>query len=159
MLTVSESDKFDWKNIPLTDCMEGNAMDTAFTFKLFNKFYEEMGEMGVLQLYETVLSNVIPRFATIEYNGMRVDMERVKHLEDSVGGAVMDLEDDLYGSSFVNKGDNITSYLDQRAILYTRDGGLELYPHEYTDTGEPSTSKVTLQELLDAIDEELERRL
>ena len=43
-------------------------------------------------------------------------------------------------------------------ILYTREGGMELYPPDRTPKGAPSVSAPTLKLLLEHIDEELERR-
>ena len=47
MLTVNDKN-FDWANIPLGDCLHGNAMDTHFTLRLFHALEELLTRRRVL---------------------------------------------------------------------------------------------------------------
>ena len=42
MLTIDNPSKFDWANMDLGECMEGNAMDTYFTLKLFDLIVDRL---------------------------------------------------------------------------------------------------------------------
>ena len=42
MLTIDNPSKFDWANMDLGECMEGNAMDTHFTLKLFDLIVDRL---------------------------------------------------------------------------------------------------------------------
>ena len=42
MLTIDNPSKFDWANMDLGECMEGNAMDTCFTLKLFDLIVDRL---------------------------------------------------------------------------------------------------------------------
>ena len=68
----------------------------------------------------------------------------------------MDREDGLYTCKGVTTKDNVSSNADLCEILYTREGGMELYPPDRTPKGAPSVSAPTLKLLLEHIDEELD---
>jgi hypothetical protein len=43
MLTINNPKTFDWENMPLSDCLEGNAADAYFTLKIFDLIYQTTG--------------------------------------------------------------------------------------------------------------------
>ena len=70
----------------------------------------------------------------------------------------MEEEDLLYECKGITKEDNLSSNVTLIEILYTREGGMELYPPDKTGKGKPSVSAPTLKLLLEHIEEELESR-
>jgi len=158
MLTIDNPKKFDWANMDLSDCCEGNAMDTYFTLKLFDLIMEKLGEEPVMKLIENIVMPSLETFAEMEYNGLDVDLDTLGCVGNQLRSTNMDEEDFLYSCRGVIKTDNLSSNNDLIEILYTRDGGVGLYPPDKTAKGKPSVSAPTLKLLLQHIDEELERR-
>ena len=144
--------------MPLSDCCEGNALDSYFTLKLFDLIYEKLGEGSMLKLIEEVVMPSLEVFAEMEYEGMDVDTEVLQKVGKELGTKNMDEEDLLYECKGVQKTDNISSNNDLIEILYTRDGALGLYPPDKTAKGNPSVSAPTLKLLLEHIEEELKKR-
>jgi DNA polymerase I-like protein with 3'-5' exonuclease and polymerase domains len=160
MLTISNPNKFDWASMPLSDCAEGNALDSYFTLKLFNLLFEELStnNSAILPLVEKILMPSLENFSSMEYDGLDVDIDALKNVGKQISSINMDQEDQLYKHKALQKTDNLSSTKDLREILYTREGGLELYPPDNTPKGEPSTNAATIKMLLDHINEELESR-
>ena len=158
MLTITNPNTFDWSSMSLSDCAEGNAMDTYFTLKLFDLICEKLEGSPMLRLIEEVIMPSLEVFSEMEYEGLNVDLPTL----DSVGRALsaknMDEEDALYSCEAVHKTDNLSSNNHLIEILYTREGGMELYPPDKTGTGKPSVSAPTLKLLLEQIEQELSKR-
>jgi len=112
----------------------------------------------MMKLIEQVIMPSLEVFSEMEYEGLNVDPATL----DSVGRALssknMDEEDALYDCKGVEKTDNLSSNNNLIEILYTREGGMELYPPDKTGTGKPSVSAPTLKLLLEQIEEELSKR-
>ena len=157
MLTVT-SKNFDWENIPLADCLFGNAMDTNFTLKIFHLLEEKLKEQGCWDVMEKLLSPTLPSFADMEFGGLDVDPNVLDEVGRSLDMQQMMAEDDLLMHEKVFKGANLNATVDLRKILYLDEGGLCLYPPKRTGKGEPSTDKASLDMLLDYLNEELEER-
>jgi len=158
MLTVNNPKKYDWKNMPLSDCCEGNALDSYFTLKLFDLIYEKLEEGSMLKLIEQITMPSLEIFAEMEYEGLDVDTEVLQKVGKELGAKNMDEEDLLYECRGVQKTDNVSSNNDLIEILYTRDGALGLFPPDKTAKGNPSVSAPTLKLLLEHIEEELKKR-
>jgi len=158
MLTIDNPNKFDWKNMPLSDCCEGNALDAYFTLKLFNLIYEKIDEGSMKNLIENVVMPSLEVFAEMEYNGIGVDPEVLKVVGKQLNTKNMDEEDFLFTCKGVKKNDNLASNKDLIDILYTRETGMGLYPPDKTAKGSPSVSAPTLKLLLEQIEEELQSR-
>ena len=158
MLTIENPNKFDWANISLSDCCEGNAMDAYFTLKLFNLIMEKFEGQPVMKLIENVVMPSLETFAEMEYNGLDVDLSTLESVGKQLRSTNMDEEDFLYTCKSVTKTDNLSSNNDLIEILYTREDGMELYPPDKTAKGKPSVSAPTLKLLLEHIDTELESR-
>jgi len=158
MLTVGDNKKFDWANIPLRDCLLGNAMDTHFTLKLFHLLEEKLIEQGCWNVMEKLLSPVLPVFSKMEYDGLYVATEELDIVGKSLDKQQMVAEDDLLTHKSVFKGANVQSTADLRKILFTDEEGFALYPPKKTAKGVPSTDKATLDELLEFINDELAER-
>ena len=158
MLTIDNPSKFDWANMSLSDCCEGNAMDTYFTLKLFDLIMEKLEGQPVMNLIENVVMPSLETFAEIEYNGLDVDLDALDSVGKQLRATNMDEEDFLYTCKSVTKTDNLSSNNDLIEILYTREDGMGLYPPDKTAKGKPSVSAPTLKLLLEHIDAELESR-
>ena len=158
MLTIDNPSKFDWANMSLSDCCEGNAMDTYFTLKLFDLIMEKLEGQPVMNLIENVVMPSLETFAEMEYNGLDVDLDALDSVGKQLRATNMDEEDFLYTCKSVTKTDNLSSNNDLIEILYTREDGMGLYPPDKTAKGKPSVSAPTLKLLLEHIDAELESR-
>jgi len=158
MLTIQNPKKFDWKNMPLSDCCEGNAMDSYFTLKLFNLICEKMEGGSMFKLIKEIMMPSLEIFSEMEYNGMDIDTDVLDSVGKQLRSKNMDEEDDLYTCKGVVKTDNLSSNNDLIEILYTREEGMGLYPPDKTEKGSPSVSAPTLKLLLEHIEEELQAR-
>ena len=157
MLTVENNKKFDWANIPLSACIEGNALDSHFTLKLFHLLKEKITGNRKL-LVEKVICPAAARIAEIEYQGCDVSRKELDSLEKSLKNIMNEIEDNIYSKKYVKKTDNLNSPADVSDILYLREEGLTLYPPDKTEKGQPSADAATLKLLLDQINKELQNR-
>ena len=158
MLTIDNPKRFDWANMPLSDCCEGNAMDSYFTLKLFDLICKKMEGEPMFKLIEQIVMPSLETFADMEYNGLDVDTKVLASVGRELGTKNMNEEDFLYSCKGVVKTDNLSSNNNLIEILYTREVGLGLYPPDKTSKGKPSVSAPTLKLLLEQINEELQRR-
>jgi DNA polymerase I len=158
MLTITNPKTFDWENMPLADCCEGNAMDTHFTYKLYELLEEKLREEKVWKFLENVVMPSMEIFAVMEYTGIHVDRSRLGDVGHFLMKRNMDLEEELRSADCVNDTDNLSSNNDLQKIFYTEEGGLELYPPDRTAKGAPSCSADTFKIIQEQISEELERR-
>ena len=97
-------------------------------------------------------------FAEMEYEGLNVDLDVLDSVGKQLNTKNMNEEDFLYTCKSVLKTDNLSSNNDLIEILYTREGGMGLYPPDKTSKGKPSVSAPTLKLLLEHIDQELSSR-
>jgi len=158
MLTIDNPKNFDWANMALSDCCEGNAMDSYFTLKLFDLVEEKLDDIGVLPFVDKILSKSLETFAEMEYEGLLVSKDRLATLGKQLKELTLNQEDSLYFFEQVNKTDNVASNNDLIDIFYLREGGFEFYPPDKTAKGSPSVSAPTLKILLEQINEELAKR-
>jgi len=158
MLTIDNPKKFDWANMALSDCCEGNAMDSYFTLKLFYLVEEKLEALGVLSFVEKVLPPALETFADMEYDGLLVSESKLAALGRNLNELTLNQEDSLYLFDPVLKTDNLSSNNDLIDILYLREGGFEFYPPDKTAKGSPSVSAPTLKILLEQINKELSKR-
>lgn len=157
MLTVKNPKTFDWANMDLSDCCEGNAADTYFTLKLYNLIQDKLENLGMNKIINSLIMPSLDTFSQMEYEGMQVSEEKLKTVGRQLRASNIDEEDRLYMHDEVKVTDNLSSNNDLIEILYTR-GRLELYPPDRTPKGTPSVSAPTLKLLLDQIEEELSNR-
>jgi len=144
--------------MPLSDCCEGNALDSYFTLKLFNLIIEKMQGNSVVKLLEKVIVPSLEIFAEMEYLGLPVDSSVLDKVGRELNNKNIEEEDFLYDCKGVTKSDNIASNNDLIEIIYTREDALELYPPDKTKKGSPSVSAPTLKIILEQINEELKKR-
>ena len=158
MLTIKNPKTFDWANMALSDCCEGNAADSYFTLKLFNLIEEKLEELGMSRLLKNLIMPSLSTFSEMEYEGMRVSEEKLESVGRQLRVANIEEEDNLYSFEQVQTSDNLSSNNDLIEVLYTREGAFEMYPPDRTAKGTPSVSAPTLKLLLEHIEEELKRR-
>ena len=158
MLTIKNPKTFDWANMALSDCCEGNAADSYFTLKLFNLIEEKLIELGMEKLLSQLIMPSLSTFSEMEYEGMQVSEKKLKVVARQLTQANIEEEDKLYEFDKVQTTDNLSSNNDLIEILYTREGAFELYPPDRTNKGSPSVSAPTLKLLLDHIETELTKR-
>jgi DNA polymerase I-like protein with 3'-5' exonuclease and polymerase domains len=158
MLTIKNPKTFDWANMALSDCCEGNAADSYFTLKLFNLIEKKLVELGMGPLLAKLIMPSLSTFSEMEYEGMRVSEEKLESVGRQLRVANIDEEDNLYGFAEVETSDNLSSNNDLIEILYTREDSFGLYPPDRTAKGTPSVSAPTLKLLLEHIEEELKKR-
>lgn len=171
MLTVTEN-KFDWENIPLTDCVKGNALDAYITEKIFHILEYKLKDNGTYKLYEKLLSPLIDKFVQMEYEGMLISKDALEKVEKEIKVKIEAVEDNIYVLGCVKKTDNIDSTKDLKSILFglihthetksLRDtektlfedkSRLNLYPPKITDKDNFSTDAEALDILLEFITE------
>jgi DNA polymerase I-like protein with 3'-5' exonuclease and polymerase domains len=158
MLTIKNPKTFDWANMALSDCCEGNAADSYFTLKLFNLIEAKLTELGMSRLLCKLIMPSLSTFSEMEYEGMRVSEEKLESVGRQLRVANIEEEDNLYSFDQVETSDNLSSNNDLIEVLYTREGAFEMYPPDRTAKGTPSVSAPTLKLLLEHIEEELKRR-
>ncbi len=158
MLTIDNPKNFDWANMSLSDCCDGNAMDSYFTLKLFDLVEEKLGDLDVLPFVTKVLPDALGAFAEMEHEGLHVSEERLSSLAKELKELTLNREDSLYHFDQINKTDNLSSNNDLIDIFYLREGSFEFYPPDKTAKGSPSVSAPTLKVLLEQINEELAKR-
>lgn len=159
MLGIVDPHKFDWENIPLDKCANGNYADAHFTLQLFHIFKQNLEEKKMDKVFFNIICPALNEFADIEYNGIDVSRDKLKEVGRQLNNSNIEFEDFLYTCKGVQKTDNLASNNNLIEVLYTREGGLELYPPDKTAKGSPSVSAPTLELLLDYINQELESRV
>jgi len=164
MLNIENPNSFDWKGISLSDCCEGNAMDTYFTLKLFLKFESILGETDRWKLYSNLLSPISDTFLDMEYAGQEINPDTVKEIGLQIYLDRMEQEDILREMKEVRNEYNLYSNKDQARVLFLEEDGFGLYPPKFTNGEDkegaptPSTDRECLDLILEQIEEELEGR-
>lgn len=158
MLTVG-SKKFDWANISLKDCVDGNAMDTIATLHLYNilQAYLEDTNPDALKVIEHIYNPAIEVVADLERHGLNVDPKILKKIGRDLEALNVEEHDRMYEYDEVDIKDSLAS-AGLTGILFTKDTGFAMYPTEDTPGGKPSTNKDSLEILLDYIEQELVNR-
>ena len=158
MLTIRNPETFDWANMPLSDCCEGNAMDTIYTFKIYEILEEKLKNEKVWKFLENIAMPSMEKFARMEYNGIDVSRDRLASVGTFLRDRNESLEKNLKEYPFVGEGDNFNSNKQLQELFYTREGALEMYPPDRTAKGAPACNAATFKLLKTQILEELEKR-
>ena len=114
--------------------------------------------LGMKDISEKVLMPSLEVFAKMEREGLLVSEDRLTTVGKTLSDRNIDNEDSLYAFDSVKKTDNLSSNNDLIEILYTREGGMEMYPPDKTSKGKPSVSAPTLKLLLELVEGELKKR-
>ena len=169
MLTV-DGKKFDWKNIPLMQCADGNAKDTYATAKVYAKLLEEVRQKKLEKLYEKLISPLTIAFRDMEYAGLLIDEDKLNELDVELEEKIRLADIALREAAGLGEEDNLNSTAQLVNIIYSfkkdengewvqvDDFGLGLYPFDFTKKGAPSTNEETLTKVRIMVEEEYSRR-
>lgn len=174
MLTISNPNNFDWKNISLKDCLDGNSADTHFTAKVYAKLLDEIQDRGLEKLYEKLISPLTTVFRDIELTGIDVDPVRLAELKDELEIAIAETKIHLMDSPLIPPEINLASNLDLCKVLFSiekekdvdgdpvwniiEDIGFGLYPFKYTGKGAPTTDAEVIKKMHEMVEEEYVKR-
>lgn len=165
MLTVENPKKTDWANLSLTDVAYGCALDTAYTLKLYELFYEKLSKSGPIKLIDNVIVKAMKRFALAEWKGIPVSRGELSKQEKNLKAKLVDCEDNLFNIIKKDINYNSRQQLAEAMFVKSTDDKIEeensilkLYPPTLTSSGDPSTDEFCLNLLLEEIEKELENR-
>jgi DNA polymerase-1 len=151
MLTISKEDsaKIDWAKADIYDLAEGNAADCKFTCKIYNTLFKDFENAKIRPFYDKILKQVILDFGVIEYNGIHVDVDYIKELDETLIKVITSLKkecDELSPIGPVHlKGQDLIG------LLFLEEG-FDLTPKKFTTTTKlPSTAAEDLEDLADDI--------
>jgi DNA polymerase I-like protein with 3'-5' exonuclease and polymerase domains len=169
MLTV-EGKNFDWKNIPLLQCAEGNAKDTYATAKVYVKLLDEVRQKGLEKLYDKLIAPLSVAFMDMEYEGLLIDEDKLNQLDSELQNKISSSDAALREAAGLESGTNLNSTNQLIKVIYSfekneegewiqvEDFGLGLYPFEFTKKGAPSTNEETLTKVKSMVEEEFVSR-
>jgi DNA polymerase I-like protein with 3'-5' exonuclease and polymerase domains len=169
MLTV-DGKKFDWRNIPLMQCADGNAKDTYATAKVYAKLLDEVRQKKLEKLYEKLISPLTIAFRDMEYEGLLIDEDKLNELDVEIEEKIRLADIALRESAGLGEEDNLNSTAQLVNIIYSfkkdekgvwvqvDEFGLGLYPFDFTKKGAPSTNEETLTKVKIMVEEEYTRR-
>ena len=169
MLTV-EGKNFDWKNIPLLQCAEGNAKDTYATAKVYVKLLDEVRQKGLEKLYDKLIAPLSVAFMDMEYEGLLIDEDKLNQLDSELQNKISSSDAALREAAGLESGTNLNSTNQLIKVIYSfekneegewiqvEDFGLGLYPFEFTKKGAPSTNEETLIKVKSMVEEEFVSR-
>jgi DNA polymerase I-like protein with 3'-5' exonuclease and polymerase domains len=165
MLTV-DSKNFDWKNIPLGDCLEGNAKDANLTLKIFHVLESKL-DPALINFYKYVITPITSIFTDLEYRGILIDPNSLEAIGTRMKKHMEKLELDLLESSPI-ENPNFASNEDLIKILFSLkkvgkswevdNVGFGVFPPALTEKGQPSVDADTLSDLKNLIDKEVVKR-
>jgi DNA polymerase I-like protein with 3'-5' exonuclease and polymerase domains len=169
MLTV-EGKNFDWKNIPLIQCADGNAKDTYATAKVYAKLLDEVRQKKLEKLYEKLIAPLTVAFLDMEYEGLLIDEDKLNQLDVELQEKIKLADIALREAAGLEEGTNLNSTNQLVKVIYSfekdekgewiqvEDFGLGLYPFEFTKKGAPSTNEETLTKVKAMVEEEFAAR-
>jgi DNA polymerase I-like protein with 3'-5' exonuclease and polymerase domains len=169
MLKVPDGNKFDWVNIPLDECMKGNAQDTYYTAKVYGKLLKDIRAKGLEKLYDKIISPVTPIFRDMEYNGILIDEVELAKLKAEIQAKLEKISGEMLSVEGIPPNSKLTGD-DLIKILYSlkknkdkewevdESVGFQLYPFSMTDKGQPKTDEETLIQMKELVDKEFLRR-
>ena len=143
MLTVNSPGNHDWANMPLDDLAHGNAMDCDFTLRAFNILRRNMKDIGVDQVYDNLLRDILVILASVEDFGIEVDVKYLEVLDEALLKQIVSLADRL--EELAPRDDiNPNSTIEMGSLLFTSEG-FDLIPSEFSEkTHMPQISEAHL---------------
>jgi len=128
---------------PVEQVAEYAAEDAEVPWRLYEQLHERLEKEGLATLFSTLEIPLIEVLAEMEFNGIRIDIERLAELSKKHGERIASLETDIY--EIAGKEFNIDSRQQLGEILF-EDFGLPVI--KKTKTG-PSTDVEVLTQLAD----------
>jgi DNA polymerase I-like protein with 3'-5' exonuclease and polymerase domains len=158
MLSIKNPETYDWANIPLLDCIEGNAMDSTVTLELYEIFQKILVDSKLDTLNDKLLAKGQEAFIEMEYEGIDVDINEIDKIDEEISSILENLSSKLLSKRVVPDEVNLNSDTQMAGVLFLNEEGLCLFPPDYTDTGAPKMDKDTIKILLSQIEIELKKR-
>jgi DNA polymerase-1 len=119
--------------------------DADATFRLYERFKQELENEGLYKFYRRVDMEVMRVLIEMELTGVCIDLDRVQELKVEFETKLEQLQKDI--NSYSSTGlINIKSAIQLRHLLYDQ---LKLPVLKMTEKGEPSTDEEVLQQLKD----------
>jgi DNA polymerase I-like protein with 3'-5' exonuclease and polymerase domains len=118
MLTV-EGKKFDWKNIPLIQCVEGNAKDTYATAKVYAKLLEEVRQKKLEKLYDKLIAPLTIAFRDMEFEGLLIDEDKMNELDQQLQEKIKLADIALRAAAGLEEDANLNSTNQLVKIIYS----------------------------------------
>jgi len=140
--------------VPTAKVAEYAAEDADVAWRLCERIEPELAAGGLDKLYREVEIPLIEVLAELEFNGIRLDLARLKQLGDEMADQLADLEQQIH--RLAGREFNIASPKQLRTVLFDE---LKLPTQRKTGiTGEASTDQETLERLA-ALGHELPRKI
>ncbi len=140
-LIGSGRDQLTMDQVPIDRITNYACQDVDIPYRMYGMLTEQLESLGLTQLLATMEVPLVSVLADIEYNGIRVDVERLASLREVFAARIATLQSEiieLAGESF-----NLDSPKQLQVILYER---LKLPVFKKTQTGS-STDAEVLQQL------------
>lgn len=130
---------FDFARCPLDVLGPYGARDSLATHKLWRDLQPEVDKNKVRRTFDEFTTPAHAGLTEIEYNGILVDVERCDQLIEKFSVEANQLEERAY--ELAEKRFLLTSHQQVGKVLF---GDLGLTPYKETETGRPSTDKISL---------------
>lgn len=169
MLTVDKSNNFDWKNIPLLDCVEGNSLDSLFTFIIGAELYPKVMDTDYAGVLNNIIIPIINIFESMEYNGLDIDPSRLEHVDWQLTTKIAQLKEEL--DLTCGRGDiNYNSSQQLCKVLFSLDksedgdwmfdesSGFGIFPPSLTGKGQPATNEENVKKIFELVKAEYTKR-
>lgn len=164
--------------MPLEKVEKYNAIDTAATFYVFNKYNALLEQEEQLELYETYYRLAIPTMIKLKMVGLVLDEQAVTEAFDNLDALVQEVTEELQSFPQVQE---VIQYLKEEKAAKTKTKKPEDYPDtcfnpasslqkqkllfdvmnlpviKDTKAGAPSTDKEVLSELVSAVSDDAQR--
>jgi DNA polymerase-1 len=122
---------------------EYSGEDADVALRLCELLEADLAEAGLKKLYDELEVPLIEVLAELEFNGIRIDVPRLKSLSEQMGQQLAALEQEIY--TLAGRQFNIASLPQLRKVLFD---DLKLESKRKTGiTKQPSTDQETLEEL------------
>tara|TARA_R110002012_G_scaffold284549_2_gene475372 strand:+ start:3375 stop:4889 length:1515 start_codon:yes stop_codon:yes gene_type:complete len=122
MLTVTNGAEHDWANMPLHEMAIGNAADCDLTLRCWRKMRNQMKPLNVSPIYDKLLKEVTVALGEVENRGMKVDIEYLKELDETLGNKLEESAKELNNLSKFDKELNPNSTKEIADLLFTKEG-------------------------------------
>lgn len=133
--------KKDIRKVPSERLKNYASEDSDFTLRLKNIFSEFLSGSGTEKLFNEIEMPLLFVLMRMEFEGVAIDRDQLKHLSDEISGKIKEVRDEIY--KYAGEEFNINSNKQLQGILFDK---LELPVIKKTKTGY-STNMEVLNEL------------
>ena len=140
-LIGSGRDQITMDQVPVDQITDYACQDVDIPYRMHDMLTEQLEALGLKKLFETMEVPLVSVLADIEYNGIRVDVERLASLRTVFAARIATLQTEII--EFAGESFNLDSPKQLQVILYEK---LKLPVVKKTQTG-ASTDAEVLQQL------------